>query len=167
MTSSSSARTFAALALCLGALGICSSARADIMVVLDCFGNGGQPDWARSNNRITVTATIHVDGQPDFPLTLGSSAVTDCRSDDQGGGPFMSAAFNSSNVKDIRVTTNGTDVLFIDKIKLFSGTRNVWGLAGRWGVDDNTGWCVSRDSRDGNNPFCTTGLAFTTWIFPM
>lgn len=168
MTISHFLRLFAASAVGLVALSFSNHARADLMVILDCHGNGGEPrDWPGTNNRITVSATIHIDGQQDFPLTLGSSTVTDCRNDDQGGGPFMKAAFVGSNVKDIRVTTNGSDALFIDKLKLYSGSNNVWGLVGQWGVDDNTGFCVSRQSSDGNNPFCTTSLAWTTWIFPM
>jgi hypothetical protein len=156
---------FAALGLFAVLAGFRPTAHAEFTVIIDCMGNGGQPDWAASFDDIRVHARIR-----GYWVELPRSPGT-CRIND--GWLFYQLGFNVSDIDPafgLKVTTNGTDALFIDKLTLWQDHCIQFGVGctrkQTWGVNNNVGYCVSEDSSDGNNAFCLQGVARDPWTFP-
>jgi hypothetical protein len=151
-------KLFAVLAFCFAASGFTAKAHAvGFWVIIDCMGTNRMPDWAHTNDTITVKAKIN-----GYWNTLGSQTVSiyRCQTDDQIIYQFN--AFTKNDVQAISVSTNGNDIFWMDKLTL---TDKTTGQFLQWGVNNNQGYCLSKTASHGNNSYCYNGRAYTTWEF--
>jgi len=156
-------------ALFAASVGMADQAHATFSVVLDCYGTGGNPDWSQSNNKITVTALM-TNG---VLLNLGSVVprYQYCRS--EGSAPFfVNGDYLATQVQWIHVTTNGKDNFWIDRVQLWDGswfhrsTGAILTLVTQWGINNNVGYCISKQASDGyDNPFCFETVATPSRTF--
>ena len=147
-----------ALSLFLTATGFASNSfAAGYKVNIDCYGTNGQPTWAGTTNYVTIDARINSAWD-----RVGRQKISNalCVAYGDTGITFSRNAFSPSKVSSIRVDTSGTDCFWIDRIRLKneSGT-----ITNYWGVNNNTGYCVSGE-RD-PNAHCLNGRSYNTWTF--
>jgi hypothetical protein len=157
----------AALGLFAALTAFSPKAHADFTVIIDCRGASGQPTWAPSFDGIRVHAFITATASwKELPRAPGT-----CRIDD--GWIFHQAGLDVDDIHPgvgLKVTTNGSDALFIDKLTLWQHHCSQAGVGctkeQQWGVDNNVGYCVSETPSDGNNSFCLQSVAKDPWLFP-
>jgi hypothetical protein len=125
---------------------------------IDCHGSNGLPDWSHSPNTIKVEALIH-----GFWNTVATFVPTPelCGQEDMIRLAFP--AFSGFEVQTIRFSTNGTNVFWMDEFVLadVSASPTFW----KWGIDNNVGFCFSKQSTDGANSYCQGGAARAVWDF--
>lgn len=135
-------------------LTLSTTASAGFGILLDCHGNSGIPAWATGDD-VEVYASINgvwvLVHTLDFP---------DCSEDDNYYIP-VSLPFVWTDVGKLRLRATDIDMVWFDKVTLTDsgGVTRV-----QWGVDDNTGYCVSAED-EGENIYCKYGQAFDVWTF--
>lgn len=148
-------RTLLLLAFSMGALSVAGGAQAQYSVILDCHGDGGLPSWAQTTDKITIKVYVH--GYEDF--TAWTTRAILCDKDEQ-------LILQSNNFKDARdvtkitISTSGHNTYWLDKLLVVGRIYRQ-----QWGVDNNVGWCFSKDPLDGNRPYCWKATAYPSVDF--
>jgi hypothetical protein len=135
-----------------------ASAATGYIVQSDCNGTGGVPSWANTSNQITVEIYVN----EGWVLMSGAGAHSNCANEKS-----FSIVFSGFPVTKVRVTTNGSDAYWIDDISLYGFNSAIGGtvsLIKTWGIDNNSGYCVSTDPADVEAQ-CYQAVAKTTWVF--
>jgi hypothetical protein len=143
----------AAVTLFLASTGFSNTASAGFEVRID-GPSGGYPSWGGSGNQITLEAKIN--NAWTFIHTFYAPSDPWCPSDwcvGMGGWPW-----GAQDVQALRLTTDGTDTFWLDRLMLLDLSGN---LVSYWGDDgDYIGDCFSRDSNDGRNAYCWNNRAY-------
>lgn len=150
-----------------------STAQASVLVVIDCHGTGGNPNWSHTSSSISATVRIQSHNNQMRQYTSNTQYVTvpASKCDQDGEVAFWLFSFTAYDVAQVAVTTSGSDAFWIDRVTLYESesTSSVYvpnpTTAAQWGIDNNFGYCLSTDANDGANSYCTGGLAQTTWYF--
>jgi len=159
-------KILAALALCIFTVGFAKNASASYCVRVDCHGTGGLPDWAGTGDQLVIKSKINGTWAT---VWAGFISNAGCQSAGDDGYLFCKSGFTWSDVQALRVSIqgddeydwiDGDDCFWIDDIHVTDGggVSHIY-----WGVDNNTGYCVS-DETD-SSQYCLDGHAYSYWTF--
>lgn len=169
--------TLAGCAFFIAAIGIANTSYAlGFTIALDTMGMGGYPTWAGTTSTVTIEAQINNSW---LVVYVGPIEELDEPNpvDTYFGynkHEFRYPAFNFSDVTAVRISIDGGDALFLDQVHLYGDlwVRGDpphtwwWDPAKTWGVDDNTGFCLSTEYENASAlAYCYQGKVGWRWTF--
>ena len=132
------AKLLATVALCIATTGFAGNGlAAGFKVIIDCHGDDGYPTWSESGGPITIKAYVNgawVTVASNFSISNAQCIVED-------GVTKSYPAFSWDVVEKLKITNDGNDALFMDRVFLADsdGVQKVY-----WGIDNNIGYCLSQ-----------------------
>lgn len=132
-----------------------TSANAGYGILLDCHGDDGIPWWADGD---PMEIYVRINGVWDRVHTL---PFPDCSEDDSYYIPVAAFSWQEVGKIKIRAADGSINMAWFDKVMLTDANELI---RVQWGVDDNTGYCIS-DEDEGSNIYCKNGQAYKAWIF--
>jgi len=131
--------------LLAGSLGFVGEAHANFTVRIDCRGDGGLPTWSATRDTITVYAMIL-----GWWVKVGSKVMDDCSTENSQLISYSGPAY-AHDVSRLIISTNGTNNFWIDEFALLNQAGDKFDS---WGVDNDVGYCLSKNFAEGNTPYC-------------